>query len=80
MIRVMIVASYASVRAGLHAFLADADDVSIVGEVGGSAELEHVLPELRPDVVLYDQFEGEEVRLLDALEAEARIARSTVVS
>lgn len=71
MIRVLIVASYASVRAGLHAFLADADDISIVGEVGGGADLEPLLSDLRPDVVLYDQSEGEEERLLDALEAEA---------
>ena len=31
MIRVLIVAAYASVRAGLHALLADAEDVAIVG-------------------------------------------------
>ena len=67
LIRVLIVAPYASVRAGLHAFLADADDCQVIGDVSGSAELERVLPELRPDVVVFDANEGEGMRLLEVL-------------
>ena len=54
MIRVLLVAAYASVRAGLYALLAGAGDCVVVGQVSGSADLERVLPDLRPDVVLLD--------------------------
>lgn len=57
MIRILIVATYASVRAGLHALLANEQDCAVVGEVSGSAELERLLPETRPDVVLFDDNE-----------------------
>jgi DNA-binding NarL/FixJ family response regulator len=67
MIRVLIVAAYASVRAGLHALLADADDLEILGEVGGSAELERVLPGLRPDVLLLDSEAEDGARVVEAL-------------
>jgi DNA-binding NarL/FixJ family response regulator len=52
--RVAIVASYASVRAGLHALLADADDLKVVTAVSGSGALEPLLPEARPDVIVAD--------------------------
>ena len=55
MIRVLIVAPYASVRAGLHALLDGADGLLVVGEAGGAADLERVLPQARPDVVLLDE-------------------------
>src|SRR5690242_20377533 len=42
-IRVLIVAAYASVRAGLHALLADAEDLAMAGAVSGSEELERIL-------------------------------------
>jgi DNA-binding NarL/FixJ family response regulator len=71
-IRVLIVAAYASVRAGLHALLADAGDCAVIGEVSGSAELERLLPEARPDVVLFDANESDGARVLEVLsEGEA---------
>lgn len=54
MIRILIVAAYTSVRAGLHVLLADAEDAAIVGEAGDSAGLERLLPETMPDVVIFD--------------------------
>lgn len=60
MIRIIIVAAYASVRAGLHALLANVDDFTVASEVGSSVELERVLPAAQPDVVLYDLNDEEE--------------------
>lgn len=58
MIRVLIVAPYAALRAGLHALLADAaDDLQILDEVGAVGEWERLLPEeneATPPVVLLD--------------------------
>lgn len=65
--RVLIVAPYASVRAGLHALLAETGDCAVVGEIGGSVELTRLLPELRPDVVLCDDNAGEGARLAGLL-------------
>jgi DNA-binding NarL/FixJ family response regulator len=65
--RVLIVAAYASVRAGLHALLADADGCEVVGEVSGSAELERLLPTAAPDVVLFDANEGDGGRVLEVV-------------
>jgi DNA-binding NarL/FixJ family response regulator len=66
-IRILIVAAYAAVRAGLHVLLAEAEELTIVGEASGSAELEHLLPEARPDIVLADDNAADSARLLDAL-------------
>jgi DNA-binding NarL/FixJ family response regulator len=66
-IRILIVAAYAAVRAGLHALLADAEDCAIIGEVSGSAELERILAETRPDVVLYDMNEGDAAQVLEVV-------------
>lgn len=66
-IRILIVAAYASVRAGLHVLLAEAEDIAIVGEASGSAELERLLPEARPDVVLADDNAADSARLRDVL-------------
>jgi DNA-binding NarL/FixJ family response regulator len=52
--RLLIVSALASVRAGLHALLADAPDFEVVGEVEGSSELGSLLPSTRPDVVVAD--------------------------
>ena len=54
MIRVLIVAAYASVRAGLHALLADATDCEVVGEAAGTDELDALLPAALLDVVVLD--------------------------
>lgn len=66
-IRVLIVAPYASVRAGLHALLADAGDFALVGEARGSADLERLLPEARPDVVVCDDQHEDRERVLAVL-------------
>src|SRR5207248_9693673 len=50
----LVVAAYASVRAGLQSLLAGEEDLAVVSEVSGSAELEALLPEVSPDVVLAD--------------------------
>lgn len=67
MIRVLIVAAYASVRAGLHALLTDAEDCALVGEVSDNTELQRLLPDLRPDVVLYDYNREEAGRILETV-------------
>ncbi len=66
-IRVVIVAAYAAVRAGLHALLAEARDCAIVGEGSGSADLERLLPELHPDVVLFDYNAADSGHVLDVM-------------
>jgi two-component system, NarL family, response regulator YdfI len=67
MVRVLIVAAYASVRAGLHALLVEAEGLDVLGAVGGSEELASVMAEARPDVVLFDAVEGEDERVLALL-------------
>jgi two-component system, NarL family, response regulator YdfI len=67
MIRVLILAPYASVRAGLHTLLAEAEGVTVLGAVGSSGELERLLPEAQPDVVLCDSVEGEDEQVLALL-------------
>ena len=68
MTRVLIVAAYASVRVGLHVLLEGVDDSRIIDEVGGSAELERVLPAAQPDVVLlHSEGEGDTARVLEVL-------------
>ena len=52
--RVLIVAPYASLRAGLEALLAEETECRVVGAAAGSEELETLLPELRPDALLVD--------------------------
>ncbi len=76
MIRVLIIAAYASVRAGLHMLLADATDCEVVGEVSGSAELETALSETRPDVAILDYNEGDGT---NAIEIVARTEAGLVV-
>jgi DNA-binding NarL/FixJ family response regulator len=66
-IRVLIVAAYASVRAGLHALLAEAEGCAVVGAVSGSEALERILLEAPPDVVLFDDNEGDGERVLTVL-------------
>jgi DNA-binding NarL/FixJ family response regulator len=70
-VRVLIVAPYASVRAGLHVLIAAAGGCAVIGEASGSADLERLLPAARPDVVLMqgagDGGEGDTPRVLDLL-------------
>jgi len=66
-IRVLIVAAYASVRAGLHALLADEAECAVVGAVSGSDEVARILVDCPPDVVLFDDNEGDGERVLEVL-------------
>ena len=68
--QIVIVAGWASARAGLRALLADADDVEIVGEANGGGELERLLIEAAPDVVLCDTTAAEAVRVVEILSGE----------
>jgi DNA-binding NarL/FixJ family response regulator len=67
MIRILIVAAYASVRAGLQVLLADTEECAVQAEARGSAELERLLPDVCPDVVLFDDNEADRSRVLDVL-------------
>ena len=67
MIRVLIVAAYASVRAGLHSLLTGAAGIEVVAEASGSAEAERLLPDARPDVVLADDLPDDRMHLLALL-------------
>ena len=66
-LRVLIVAAYASMRAGLHALLAEETDLILAGEVSGSDELARLLPEAAPDVILCDDNPPDRAALLEAL-------------
>lgn len=71
-IRVLIVAAYASARAGLHALLGAAEEESelvVLSEVASADALARALPGSRPDVVLF-QNEGESdiARVRDVLQ------------
>jgi DNA-binding NarL/FixJ family response regulator len=67
MIRILIVAAYASVRAGLQVLLADTEECAVQAEARGSADLERLLPDVCPDVVLFDDNEADRSRVLDVL-------------
>ena len=68
MTRVLIVAPYASARAGLHALLADAPDLQVVGEVASPADMERVLAGAGAEVVLLQgEGEGDAARVAEAL-------------
>jgi DNA-binding NarL/FixJ family response regulator len=71
MTRVTIMAPYASMRAGLNALLVSAaGDLVVAGEASGLSELERMLEQARPDVVLLDETEpGDASRVLDVLAA-----------
>jgi two-component system nitrate/nitrite response regulator NarL len=58
MIRVLVVAPYAAVRAGLQVLLSEAEECIVVSQAGGSGELESLLPDARPDVVIVDEDAG----------------------
>ncbi len=53
--KICIVAGYASVRAGLHALLADAPHLTVLGAVEGVGDsLARLLPGMSPDALLVD--------------------------
>ncbi len=59
MIRVILVAAYASVRAGLDALLAGLPDCEIVARLSVAGELERLLPETHTNVILLDALPGD---------------------
>jgi NarL family two-component system response regulator YdfI len=54
--RVLIVAGYASLRAGLHALLLGAEGICILGETGaaGGESFVRLVQDVRPDVIVLD--------------------------
>jgi chemotaxis response regulator CheB len=71
-IRVLVVEGSDAVRRALHAYLALAPEVDLVGDASDEAEARARVEHLRPDVVVLDA----EMRHLDAL-ATARVLRTT---
>ncbi len=69
--RILIVAPYASVRAGLHAMLSEADDHHIVTCVSGEEEMQSLLLSARPDVVVFDGSSEEMLRVAFTLAVAA---------
>jgi len=67
MIQVLIVSPYASIRAALQSTLDGQEDLLLWGEASGSAELERLLPEASPQVVLADDWPGDRDNLLRLL-------------
>lgn len=53
-IRVLIADDHILLRAGLRALLNGIDDFEVVGEASDGAEAQHLIKELRPNVVLMD--------------------------
>ena len=68
--QIVIIAGWASVRAGLRAMLADAEDCEIVGEAAGSPELERLLIEAAPEVVLCDTAATDALRVIEIMSGE----------
>src|SRR5689334_9208111 len=66
MLRVIVVAAYASVRAGLQALLAE-EGFQVAGEASGSAELEELLAGAAPAGVLVDYSEWDGPAVLAVL-------------
>ncbi|WP_251019179.1 response regulator transcription factor [Streptomyces sp. ISL-11] len=69
MIRVLLVDDDALVRAGLRMMLASADDIEVVGEAADGGEVEALVDQHTPDLVLMD------IRMstVDGLEATRRL-------
>lgn len=67
--RVLVVAAYASVRAGLRALLDGAAGCEVVGQASGSGDMDTLLPALCPAVILADDAPDDRARVL-SLSAE----------
>lgn len=65
-IRVLVVAHYASVRAGLHSLLEGQAGITVIGEARALDEAETAVLDFDVDVILYDHFEEDGGRLLTA--------------
>lgn len=74
LIHVLIVAPYASVRAGLRSLVTEGADCDVVGEARDVASLQHLLPALAPGVIVYDESAGPIGEILaSAQEAECAV-------
>jgi DNA-binding NarL/FixJ family response regulator len=76
MIRVLLVAAYASVRAGLDALLAEHQDLDIVARASGVGEMERLLQDVRPGVVLLDALPGDADQAVTVLRGAALVLLS----
>src|SRR5262249_24316524 len=65
-IRILVVAHYASVRAGLHALLDGQSGIAVIGEARGPEEMDTALPSSGIDVLVYDLTEEYGGRVLAA--------------
>ena len=74
MIRVLVADDHPIVRAGIVGLLADADDITVVGEAADGAEAVAQARLLRPDVVLLDL----RMPVLDGVAATSQIVASGV--
>jgi DNA-binding NarL/FixJ family response regulator len=70
LIRVVVVAPYASVRAGIRAMLAASPWIEVIGEAVGSDDLRRLIEDDPPDAVLIDYFDPDgRASLSDAFDA-----------
>ncbi|MGV3613988.1 MAG: response regulator transcription factor [Fimbriimonas sp.] len=69
MVRTVVVARYATVRAGLRTMLTDAVGVTVIGEAAGSVDL-LPLAALRPDAVVVELDAADAPAVLDAAVAQ----------
>ena len=54
MIQVLLVDDHAILRDGLKTLIAQEDDMTVMGEATGSAQLMEMLPQIEPDIIMMD--------------------------